>query len=628
MKKFFLLLACAVLTILPPAAAQRRPFRPCPQRPHVNELREKTRSKMIASRARTKAGAPTPRYGLIILAAFKNQAFTKDKAYFENLINGSASTSALSYFNEQWNGFYDFHFDITDIVTVSQDYSYYGKEVHNEDAAPEQMIMEACQLVDDKVDFSKYDNDGDGEVDNVFVFYAGDCGQGHDSRVWPHQWYIRDGAGQTLRLDGKLINNYACTSEIEYGIYATIGTFCHEYTHTFGIPDLYDSDYEDNGYAEGIWAEIDLMDAGNQNNDGKTPPYYSCLERWYFEMSEAKTLKEGEYTLPPVHKNGDYYLVPTDQEGEIFLIECRSNEKWDRFIGGSGLMIYHVDNTPASLDKYWLENALNAYAAHQCMDVVECDSAAPLAWRKDASDEEMYWSIVDTYAPKVFWPDGGQTAFHAGSNPAWTFWSGAPCPIALTNIRKNSDGSVSFTVTGSGAAAAPAVTIQDRLVLQDAAIIRWKAEGYEGKCVLRYKESDAASWTVKTVEAFQSGRYGCTLEGLKARTSYDVEIWAGAEGIPGPVNKTAGFTTKRSARGGEYPYIYLKDVPRNEDGSFPAGGVEIPLRLYNAPAGSVSWYLDGKEIHCDADGYFRITASGELRAVSGDLMVHKHLYVK
>ena len=156
MKKFFLLLACAVLTILPPAAAQRRPFRPCPQRPHVNELREKTRSKMIASRARTKAGAPTPRYGLIILAAFKNQAFTKDKAYFENLINGSASTSALSYFNEQWNGFYDFHFDITDIVTVSQDYSYYGKEVHNEDAAPEQMIMEACQLVDDKVDFSKY----------------------------------------------------------------------------------------------------------------------------------------------------------------------------------------------------------------------------------------------------------------------------------------------------------------------------------------------------------------------------------------------------------------------------------------------------------------------------------------
>lgn len=628
MNKKILLLALATGLFLLPAAAQRRPLRPCPQRAHVNELREQTRLKMNASRVRTKAGSATPRYGLIILAAFDRQPFTKDRAYFENLINGSQKTSALSYFNEQWNGFYDFHFDITDIVTVSQKYSYYGAETDDGDAHPEEMIIEACQLVDAQVDFSKYDNDGDGEVDNVFVFYAGDCGEGYDDHVWPHQWYVRDGAEKTLRLDGKLINNYACTSEIEYGIFATIGTFCHEYTHTFGIPDLYDSDSDQttHGYAEAIWAQIDLMDAGNQNDNGRTPPYYSCLERWFFEMSDGYALAEGEYKLEPVHKNGDYFIVPTDREGEVYLIECRSNESWDKYIGGSGLVIYHVDASASAQRQYWAQNELNAYAAHQCMDLIECDPNAATYWRNNYNARD-FWSQVDTYVPKVFWPDGGQTAFHAGSNPAWTYWSGGKSSLALTNIRKNADGSVSFTVTGE-ADAAPSVAIQDRLVLQNAAIIRWKAEGFDGQCVLRYKESDASSWTLKTVEAYQNGRFCCVLEGLKALTSYDVEIWAGAEGIPGPVNKTAGFTTKRAARGGEYPYIYLKDVPRNDDGSFPSGGVAVPLLLYNAPEGGVTWYFDGKEIQRQADGYYHITSSGELRAVSGDLTIQKHIYVK
>ena len=35
------------------------------------------------------------------------------------------------------------------------------------------MIIEACQLIDDEIDFTKYDTDGDGVIDNVFVFYAG-----------------------------------------------------------------------------------------------------------------------------------------------------------------------------------------------------------------------------------------------------------------------------------------------------------------------------------------------------------------------------------------------------------------------------------------------------------------------
>ena len=614
MNKHIFIAILASLLFLTPSFSQRLPRKGCPQRARVNELREKTRQKEIASRVKTKSSEATKRYGLIILAAFKNESFSVDKSYFETLINGSSPESALSYFNEQWDGHYDFHFDISDIVQLPNDYSYYGKEGTDGDQAPEQMVMDACKLVDSSIDFSKYDNDGDGEVDNVFIFYAGDQGNGEDDRVWPHQWYVKDGAGETLQLDNVLINNYACTSELENGMKAGIGTFCHEYTHTFGIPDLYDSDDTKNGYAEAEWACIDLMDAGNLNDDSNTPPYYSALERWFFEMQPALELTEGEHTLRPVHEKGDYYLLPTDQTDEVYLIECRSNEKWDKYIGGSGMLIYHVDMTSASVRKYWNKNELNAYAEHQCMDLIECNPAAAAAWRRSAAND--FWGVIDRYVPTVFWPDGGNTAFASSTDPSWKFWSGASCPVAISDIRKNRDGSVSFKVVGSAGAILSPVSIVSSLVLQDACIIRWKTDNgsYEGDCVLKYKESDSSEWKEVKVSSFTKSNYAFVLDGLKPRTAYDVNIYTEIEGIPGQVNKLASFTTKSAARSGEPPYIYLKNAERTPAGSFKAGA-EIALRLYNSPGGEVEWFFDGEKIQPSASGYYTLTSSGTLRAV-------------
>ena len=625
MYKHLIIAGLTALLFFSPAQAQRLPRVGCPQRAKVNELREKTRQKELASRVRTKAGESQKRYGLIILVAFKNQDFTYTKSDFENLINGSSPQSALSYFNEQWHGIYEFHFDISDIVKVSNDYSYYGKEVDGQDQYPEKMVIEACQKVDAMIDFSKYDNDGDGEVDNVFVFYAGDQGNGHDEHVWPHQWYIRDGAGVTLKLDEVLINNYACTSELEGGAKAGIGTFCHEYTHTFGIPDLYDSNDTTNGYAEAEWSQVDLMDAGNLNDNSNTPPYYSALERWLYDINPGLELTEGEHTLQPIHKNGDFYVVPTDRQDEVYLIECRSNESWDKYIGGSGMLIYHVDKTSSSVTKYWEENKLNAYAAHQCMDLIECNPEAATAFRNNASRD--YWGTIDKYVSSVFWPDGGRNAFASSTTPAWTYWSGGKCPVAITGITKNADGSVSFNVVGKVEDAPPSVTIVSSLVLQDACILRWKADNakFKGNCVLSYKESDASNWTEVTVESYGEGRFAYVLEGLSPRTSYDVSIYAQSQGIPGEVNKRGAFTTK-ALRSSDPPYIYLKDVERTASGGFAIGS-ELPLRLYNAPAGEVEWYFNGEKIVPEASGYYTVSVGGVLRAVlhaeGGDLVFTK-----
>ena len=61
---------------------------------------------------------------------------------------------------------------------------------------PEMMIIEACGLIADEVDFSLYDEDNDGFIDNIFAFYAGygeNLGVGAPSEcVWPHSWDIAE----------------------------------------------------------------------------------------------------------------------------------------------------------------------------------------------------------------------------------------------------------------------------------------------------------------------------------------------------------------------------------------------------------------------------------------------------
>ena len=49
------------------------------------------------------------------------------------------------------------------------------------------MVIHAYEALDDYVDFSQYDRDGDGLIDNVFVFYAGlgEASGGADNTVGP-----------------------------------------------------------------------------------------------------------------------------------------------------------------------------------------------------------------------------------------------------------------------------------------------------------------------------------------------------------------------------------------------------------------------------------------------------------
>lgn len=60
-------------------------------------------------------------------------------------------------------------------VTLPQNMAYYGapSAAGANDSHPAEMIRDACQLLDDEIDFREYDLDGDGYIDNVYLFYPG-----------------------------------------------------------------------------------------------------------------------------------------------------------------------------------------------------------------------------------------------------------------------------------------------------------------------------------------------------------------------------------------------------------------------------------------------------------------------
>ena len=577
------------------------------------------------------------RHGLIILAQFQNLEFRYGKDKFEELINGQAATSALSYFKDQWKDGYTFKFDITEVVTLPHDYAYYGaNNDDDEDDKAAEMIVDACKAVGSHINFADYDNDGDGEVDNVFVFYAGpnESEGAGDNYIWPHMWYLKSGADIIYRRDGVLVNNYACTSELKqdenkttYTTFATIGTFCHEYTHTFGIPDLYDTDNEGSGgYSEAMWNCIDLMDAGNYNDNGRTPPGYSALEHWYFNMSEGVELTKGTHTLRPLAEGGKYYYMKTDDDKELYILECRRARGWDAHIGGNGLLIYHVDYSerPAgesisagriltAWDR-WDLNELNARPERQCADLIEPDPGARQKYQ--AAVKIKNYEAIYTLASHAFWPYEDNNIFTCDTDPAFKFWSEADSPLGLSDIQVNQDGSVTFYVFDDLAEKAPAVKIDKQTVFQDATIIQWSSvdASFTGNSVIRYGLADAQHLTEVEVKPYEKGKYAYVIDGLKPTTAYKVQLLCRKSGIPGPVNGSASFTTKSDKKTDSYPYIYLKDVERGAGGTF-APNAPLSLRVYNAPdADGVKWYFDGKPITPGADGYYHITRSGLLKA--------------
>ena len=339
--------------------------------------------------------------GLIILVNFKDAAFTTSKAEMDSMLTGKNYTrnytykysgrtytvesegSAWKYFYDASNGQYDPQFDVVGPVTVSQNMAYYGGNNSYGDKNPEAMIIEACKLVDDSVDFSLYDNDNDGIADFVYVIYAGygEADGGAANTIWPHQYYIY----QYLNLDDTKIYRYACSNEMDnYTKHHTgIGTFCHEFSHVLGLPDLYETDMN-NLHDQKTLGQWSILDYGPYNNDGNTPPSYSAYERFFMGWLTPRLITEPENVVLEDLKNKNEALLisSTDEHNLIgndpnpttfYLLENRQQTGWDQYLPGHGLMLTKIQY---NYNK-WYNNTVNNTATKMGVDLIEADGKAP-----------------------------------------------------------------------------------------------------------------------------------------------------------------------------------------------------------------------------------------------------------
>lgn len=279
--------------------------------------------------------------------------------------------SLASYYTQQSSGALTLTGDIAPSwYTLSENMGYYGD---NYEAHVDQMITEAIRAADPQVDFSKYDRDGDGVVDELLVVHAGEPdenGGGNGPEIWSHYYSI-----SPITVDGVQIIDYETVSED-----SPTGIIAHEFGHSLGLPDLYDT-VSDDGNSKGT-AEWSIMGYGGYLNP---PASFDPWSKKYLAFTTDTTYQQitsnGYYTvIQDTSSIGGvkYYAIPVSSTEE-FLLENRHKENLLSGDSSGGVLIWHIDesvinetgNWNGCSGTRWSCNTVNGDASHKLIDLEE-----------------------------------------------------------------------------------------------------------------------------------------------------------------------------------------------------------------------------------------------------------------
>lgn len=328
---------------------------------------------------------------LVLLVDFNDVRFSTlpdAYSYFNGMLNeegfryeNGADGSARDYYLASSAGNFDPDFVVVGPITLPKDRAAYGADDEGWlDLRGHEMVVDACVIADSTIDFRDFDLDADGEVDNVYIFYAG-YGQAdtmEPDALWPQSNMLHTNKDVDLILDGVRINHYAYSNELRYEgnsnppMPVGIGTFVHEFGHVLGISDHYDSTFA--GHRPGVdnW---DTMAAANYFNNMHTPPLFSAFERGelgWLTYSDLTGVHNGDIvTLPPLDESNMAYRVSVAGKGgnEYFILENRRQRGWDTYLPGEGMIVWHIDMD----EDAWLSNNVNTDPSHNRVDIVEAD---------------------------------------------------------------------------------------------------------------------------------------------------------------------------------------------------------------------------------------------------------------
>lgn len=402
---------------------------------------------------------------IVILAQFSNLNFTVNarKAFDqylnsmdENLKNfghheNRNHASVKKYFSDMSNGQFTPQFDVYGPVTLPQTMEYYGAG-NSRFERYHDLVTDACTLMDDSLDFSQYDSNNDGNVDLVYVIYAG-YGENMAPalpvlwpKAFPHGGMQKD--GKTISICG-ISNELAGYPGIE-SLFKNIkpitgiGLFCHEFSHCLGLPDFYNTvstTAQDNQGMED-WS---LMDNGIYGDNGFTPPAYTAWEREAMGWMTIDTLKTAQQVkLENIDKGGKAYRIMNDANGsgqEYYIVQNIQQYKWNAKTRGVGMLVYHVNYDSYAFGIFGItgSNTVNTVIGKPRMTVIPADNRLVSSYRR--SDGSISSQEYKTQLAGDPFPGTAATTELSDANPRVNYapWTGGTLNKPIYNISMTGD---------------------------------------------------------------------------------------------------------------------------------------------------------------------------------------------
>ena len=303
---------------------------------------------------------------LVILAEFQDTTFTiqdTKKVFTNYLMNEDHFTDkrynqdqnykgVRGYFKDCSYGKFTPVFDVVGPIKLPKTHAVYGAGNDRMDL----LLADACAAVDGMVDFTKYDANNDGIVDLVYVIYAGHSANTSGNKatnIWPKSGTITI----SNKFDGKSIRRYGVSNELNGSEKTSknnkkingIGLFCHEFSHTLGLPDIYayntDAENQDNQGME-YW---DIMDGGTGIRGGRVPASYLAWEREVMGWMNIDELKNDITinNLKSIDNGGKAYKIVNPKNSNEYIVlqsiqKVAWNQGWGDNTYGKGLFAYRI----------------------------------------------------------------------------------------------------------------------------------------------------------------------------------------------------------------------------------------------------------------------------------------------
>lgn len=384
--------------------------------------------RMAASLAPTAGGFKI----LAILVKFSDHPSQVASTFFDSLLFDSSGASTVKkYFNEISN-------TQIDLVTVNlpsslgwntapSTYAYYVNGANGTGPYPQntqKLVEDLVDQINPQVDFSAYDNDGNGYVDCLLVIHSGTGAEmsGNANDIWSHKW------GITPRSrDGVYISTY--TVQPEFWTTPgdmTIGVYSHELCHGFGLPDLYDiNSANGNSYGAGNWCIMAYGCWNGPSGRGGSPSHPCAWSRIHMGLATPTVVSANltARTINPVETGGAIYRLWTAGAAgnEHFLVENRQKTGYDSYLPASGLLIWHIDDSKTSNGSAWWPG--QDPAQHYLVALEQADGLYQL---------EHAASLGNAADP--FPGTGSVTTFSTSSAPSSDSYLSGATSVAVTNI--------------------------------------------------------------------------------------------------------------------------------------------------------------------------------------------------